>query len=498
MAQLALNWGMSTETAAPLADQLVTTRHRLVLGNTELAYTVTCGTLVLREETEKDGNREDHKPRASVFFVAYTLDNPPDAAHRPLTFSFNGGPGSSSVWLHLGVLGPKRVLMDDEGHPTPPPYRLVPNEASLLPHTDLVFIDPVGTGYSRMVPGEKTREYHGYRRDIESVAEFIRLYTTRQQRWTSPKFLIGESYGTTRAAGLAGYLQERYGFYLNGIMLISSILDFATARFAPGHDLPYMLFLPTYTATAWYHGCLSRGLQNQPLEKVLEQVEEFATTDYAHSLIRGSALAPTQEQRLTRQLAQFTGLSPEYVAYSNHRLEIFRFTRELLRHRRQTVGRLDSRFTGADRDAAGERMEYDPSYATIQGPYTATFNQYIREELGYQSDLPYEILGNLYQNWSYRENENSFLNVAETLRKALNLNPHLKVFVGSGYYDLATPYFATDYTLNHLSLEAPLRTNLEVAYYPAGHMMYVHRPSLEKLMTDLVGFLHRSVPGRTS
>ncbi len=479
----------TNETKPTPQDQLSTTQHSIRIAGKELRYSVTCGTVVLREESEKYGTSEGHKPKASVFFVAYTREGVTDRKQRPITFSFNGGPGSSSVWLHLGLLGPKRVEMGDAGTLTPPPYRLVDNEHTLLQTSDLVFIDPVGTGYSRMVEGEKTREYHGFKRDLESVGEFIRLYTTRYGRWMSPKYLIGESYGTTRAAGLSGYLQERHGMYLNGLMLVSSILDFSTARFGPGNDLPHILFLPTFSATAWYHRKLPKDLQKKPLEALLKEVETFAEGEYALTLLQGSKLAPAEQARIVRKLARYTGLSEEYVLACNLRLEIFRFTKELLRAERKTVGRLDSRFTGTDRDAAGAAFEYDPSYAAIQGPYTATLNQYVRQDLGFQSDLPYEILSNLYQSWSYKEFENQYLNVAETLRKAISMNPFLRVYVGSGYYDLATPYFATDYTLNHLSLEPHLQKNIQVHYYPAGHMMYVHQPSLAQQATDLRNFI---------
>lgn len=479
----------TTETKPAPQDQLTITHHSIRVGGKELRYSVTCGTMVLKEEAEKDGSAEGHKPKATVFFIAYTKEGVRDLSKRPVTFSFNGGPGSSSVWLHLGLLGPKRVEMGDAGALTPPPYRLIDNQHTLLEDSDLVFIDPVGTGYSRMVEGEKTKEYHGFKRDLESVGEFIRLYTHRYGRWTSPKYLIGESYGTTRAAGLSGYLQERHGMYLNGIMLVSSILEFSTARFGPGNDLPHILFLPTFSATAWYHQKLPKDLQKKPLETVLREAEAFAEGEYALALMQGSKLAPTEQERIVQKLARYTGLSEEYVLACNLRLEITRFTKELLRSERQTVGRLDSRFTGTDRDAAGAAFEYDPSYAAIQGPYTATLNQYVRQDLGFQSDLPYEILSNLYQNWSYKEFENQYLNVAETLRKAMNMNPYLRVYVGSGYYDLATPYFATDYTLNHLSLEPHLQTNIQVHYYPAGHMMYVHLPSLALQATDLRNFI---------
>lgn len=477
-------------------DQLSITQHSIRIAGKELRYRVTCGTVVLREELEKEGTAEGHKPRATVFFVAYTKDDTPDPSQRPITFSFNGGPGSSSVWLHLGLLGPKRVEMGDAGALTPPPYRLVDNEHTLLEVSDLVFIDPVGTGYSRMLEGEKTKEYHGFKRDLESVGEFIRLYTHRYGRWASPKYLIGESYGTTRAAGLSGYLQERHGMYLNGLMLVSSILDFSTARFNPGNDLPHILFLPTFSATAWYHRKLPKDLQQKPLEALLKEVEAFALGEYTLALMQGSKLPASEQKRIAQQLARYTGLSEAYVQACNLRLEIMRFTKELLRAERKTVGRLDSRFTGTDRDAAGATFEYDPSYAAIQGPYTATFNQYVRQELGFQSDLPYEILSNLYTSWSYKEFENQYLNVGETLRKAISMNPFLQVYVGSGYYDLATPYFATDYTLNHLSLEPHLQKNIQVHYYPAGHMMYVHLPSLAQQATDLRNFIQKATPGQ--
>lgn len=479
----------NTETKPAPQDQLAITHHSIRVGGKELRYSVTCGTMVLKEEAEKDGSAEGHKPKATIFFIAYTKEGVRDQGKRPITFSFNGGPGSSSVWLHLGLLGPKRVEMGDAGALTPPPYRLIDNQHTLLEDSDLVFIDPVGTGYSRMVEGEKTKEYHGFKRDLESVGEFIRLYTHRYGRWISPKYLIGESYGTTRAAGLSGYLQERHGMYLNGIMLVSSILEFSTARFGPGNDLPHILFLPTFSATAWYHQKLPKDLQKKPLETVLKEVEAFAEGEYTLALMQGNKLSSTDHKHTAHKLSRYTGLSEEYVLACNLRLEIMRFTKELFRAERKTAGRLDSRFTGTDRDAAGAAFEYDPSYAAIQGPYTATLNQYVRQDLGFQSDLPYEILSGLYQNWSYKEFENQYLNVAETLRKAMSMNPYLRVYVGSGYYDLATPYFATDYTLNHLSLEPHLQGNIQVHYYPAGHMMYVHLPSLAQQAADLKAFI---------
>ena len=493
--------GKSAEESKPAPkDQLVETQHTVVIGGQEIKYTVTAGTIVLKEEAEKKGEKageaEGEKPKATVFFIAYTRDDVEDKSKRPVTFSFNGGPGSSSVWLHLGVLGPRRVQMDDAGagNLPPPPYRLVDNEHSLLDVTDLVFIDPVSTGYSRPVPGEKAKEFHGFKKDIESVGDFIRLYTTRYRRWTAPKFLIGESYGTTRAAGLSGYLQERHAMYLNGIMLVSSILDFQTAYFDPTNDWPYILFLPTYTATAWYHGRLAPELQSD-LRATLKEAEAFALGEYALALMKGAALPTEERARIAEKLAAYTGLSPDYVDRTNLRIEIMRFTKELLRHERRTVGRLDSRFIGMDRDAVGETFEYDPSLTNIMGPYTATFNDYVRGELKYESDLPYEVLSfKVNQQWSFAEHENQYVNVVEALRKAMTINPYLKVFVANGYYDLATPYFATEYTFNHLGLDPSLQGNVAMGYYEAGHMMYIPLPSLAQLKQDLAGFVRGAAP----
>ena len=471
---------------AELEDQLVVKQHSARIGGETLRYTTTTGTLVMKDE--------DGTAKATVFFMAYTKDGVRDPASRPVTFSFNGGPGSSSVWLHLGLLGPKRVDLGEEGFAPPPPYRLVPNEHSLLDLTDLVFIDPVMTGYSRPAPEQDKAQFHGLDEDVRSVGEFIRLWTTRNERWASPKFLIGESYGTTRAAGLAGWLQQRHGFYLNGAMLISSILDFQTARFDVGNDLPYVLFLPTYAATAWYHGKLEPELQRRDLRGLLDEVEAFALGDYADALLQGDRLSPLERGRTAAKLAHYTGLSVDFVERARLRPRIFHFTKELRRDQAITIGRLDSRYAGRDRDAVGDTYEFDPSYAAVQGAYTATLNDYVRRELGFESDLPYEILTGRVHPWSYDSYENRYVNVAETLRGAMTRNPALKVFVANGYYDLATPYFATEHTFAHLGLPPELRGNVSMSWYEAGHMMYVRVASLAKLRADLAAFLESSVP----
>lgn len=467
-------------TAPEVKDEIVVTEHEMVVGGQVLHYTATTGLMVMKDE--------EGKAKAKIFFIAYTKKDVTDSATRPLTISFNGGPGSSSVWLHLGVLGPKRVLSGDVGHIEPPPYRLTTNEYTLLQSSDLVFVDPVSTGYSRPAPGEEAKQFHGLEKDIASVGDFIRLYVTRYQRWNSPKYLIGESYGTTRAAGLAGYLQDRHGMYLNGLMLVSVILDFQTARFDLGNDLPFLLFLPTYAATALYHNKVTLAA-GQDRQSFLAAVEAFALRDYALALLQGDRLPDAERQQIIQQLAAYTGLTPTYLQETNLRIQIQRFVKELLRTERRTVGRLDTRFQGIDRDAAGETFEFDPSYAAIQGPYTATLNDYVRRELNFASDLPYEILTGLYESWDYSSHQNQYVNVAETLRSAMSKNPFLRVLVANGYYDLATPYFATEYTFNHLALDPTLQRNIIMTYYEAGHMMYLHEPSLHQLSEDLHAFI---------
>ena len=475
------------------SDDLRVTRHHVRVGGVHVPYTATAGTMVLREESFGQGEQAERseglKPRAEVFVVSYQRDDVSDHASRPVTFCFNGGPGSSSVWLHLGMLGPKRVALDPDGFPISLSGEVRDNQYSLLDVSDLVFIDPVSTGYSRAVKGEKPKEFHGFKKDIESVGEVIRLWCSRNGRWPSPKYLAGESYGTTRAAGLAGHLQERHGLYLSGLMLISTVLDFSTLMFGPGNDLPPVLFLPTYAATAHYHGRLDEELQGLGVRELLDRVEEFSRERLAPALFRGASLGADERISLAHEIARFTGVSPAFVEANDLRVPIFRFVKELLRDERRTVGRLDSRYKGTDRNAGGEYFEYDPAYAALQGPYTAALNHYLSSELDYTTELPYEIIADLYRNWSYKEFENRYVNVAETLRKAMSINPKLRVHVASGYYDLATPHLASDYTFDHLGIEPELRRNLEFSYYEAGHMMYVHEASLAALKERLAAFV---------
>jgi len=466
-----------------LKEFLSETKHAIMVGGSKLEYTATAGNLLLKDE--------EGKVKASMFFVAYTR-YARDQNKRPITFVFNGGPGSSAVWLHLGALGPKRVLIGEAGEPLPPPYRLVDNEATLLDVSDLVFIDPVSTGYSRPAPGRAAKEFHGVQEDIQSVGDFIRLYTTRFQRWGSPKFVAGESYGTTRAAGLSGYLQDNAGMNLNGIILISTVLNFQTLRFDEGNDLPYIAYLPTYTATAWYHKKLPADLQ-MDRARTLKEVEEFALSAYTTALMKGNKLAAEERQEIVRKLSRYTGLSEAFVKRANLRIPIFRFTEELLHDQGLIVGRYDSRYKGLELDPPSGRPGYDPSYAAVQGAYTATLNEYVRHDLHYESDVPYEILSGRVQPWDYGNARNRYLNVAVTLQQAMVKNRYLRVFQANGYYDLATPYFATEYTFNHMEPVQALAGRVTMSYYEAGHMMYLHRASHHKLKRDLADFFQATL-----
>ena len=457
---------------------LSVTNHSLKLQNGQtINYQATCGYLILRNE--------QNESKAKIFFTAYTKS--PVSENRPVTFTFNGGPGSSSVWLHMGGLGPKRILMTEEGKPTQPPYQVVDNPYSWLEMTDLVFIDPVETGFSRPAKNVEKTEFTGYENDINSVGAFIYQYTNRFNRWASPKYLAGESYGTTRASGLSGHLQSRYGMYLNGLVLISAITNFQTARFDRGNDLPYILFLPTYAAMAHYHQQLETPAED--LTTFLDEVEKFALGQYSSALMQGDALDPQEFDRIAQKLATYTGLSIDYIKSTNLRIHVRRFVKELRRKEGITVGRLDGRMTGLDYDDAGEGYEFDPSYdGTILGPYSRAINHHLRSTLGFESNLTYEILTGRVRPWSYSNVENTYLNVSETLRGAMHRNHQLKVLICNGYYDLATPYFATDYTLKHMFLDPSLRDNVTMKYYEAGHMMYIHKPSLEKLTDDVREF----------
>ena len=464
--------------------KLSVTHHSIEINGKGLNYAATTGYIQLKDETGK--------PKASIFFVAYLKDDEEGKSRRPITFAFNGGPGASSIFLHLGALGPKRALLGDE-KALPPPYQLVTNEYTWLDFTDLVFIDPVGTGYSRPDPGVESKEFYGVKGDIQPVGEFIRIYLTRYQRWLSPKFIVGESYGTTRAAGLSGYLQNKLGINLNGILLISEVLNFQTIVFGPGNDLPDILYLPPYTIAAWFHRKLSPALQSD-LSKTREEAEKFALNEYTLALTKGNGLSDGEREKIVEKLAEYTGLSKTYIKNSNLRIDRDDFVRELLRDENRRIGVLDSRISASYK--IHEFVE-DPSVFVVIGPLVATWNDYVRNELKFETEMPYEILSekvNELWNWGSATGGLGYVNVAKILQKAMSENKFLRIFMASGYYDLDTSYFATKYTVNHLGLDPSLRNNITLAYYDAGHQMYTHLPSLKKLTADVAKFFEAVSP----
>jgi len=417
-------------------------------------------------------------------------DDVRDTATRPITFSFNGGPGSSSVWMHLGMLGTRRVHLAEDGSALPPPYKLQDNEYSLLDETDLVFIDPVSTGYSRAIPFKDARKFHGLHEDAASVAEFIRLYVTRNKRWLSPKFIIGESYGTTRAAQLSSELSDNLHMNVNGIMLVSTVLNFETLDFKPGNDLPFILYFPSYSTSAWFHKKLAPELQSQSLEEIYNQAQLFATNEYSSALLSGSALQPAARAKVLAEYSRLTSLSTNYIDRANLRISLSRFASELLSSENRVIGRYDSRYKGYVRDRLMGRMEQDPSYEAVASSFASTFNNYVRTELKYETDIPYEILTSV-SPWNW-DQSNGYVDVGESLANAITHNPFLRVHVSSGYYDMATPLLATRYTFDHLGIDPALLPNVTIDTYTAGHMMYLNQPDLKKCKTDLARFIRSS------
>lgn len=474
---------LTTTSSCELKERFSVVEATASIGGKPLAYTVTTGTLIVRET--------DCKEKGMIFFVAYSKKDVRDPTLRPIAFCTNGGPGSSSVWLHLGVLGPQRVALTEMGE-AEPPYRLINNDYSILDETDLVFIDPISTGFSRAAPGQDVKQFHGVAEDVRWVGEFIRLYLGRYHRWASPKFFIGESYGTTRAAALVKHLHEKEYIYFNGIALVSSVLNFQTISTDIGNDTAFVVTLPSYTATAWYHKRLAPDLQAD-FAKTRAEAESFAMNEYAQALMKGARLSKEERDTVIAKMSRLTGLSTQYIDLSDLRVEENHFVKELLRNQRRTVGTFDSRFLGIDGDAVGERHEYDPSADAIFGAFTAAFNHYVRADLKWQDDEPYRILSSVWP-WNFGDQaSNRYLNVAESLREVMSRNPRLRVFVASGYYDIATPYFATDYTFDHLGLDPTLQDHVTISYFEAGHMMYIHKPSLVKFKSDLAVFIRNTM-----
>jgi carboxypeptidase C (cathepsin A) len=458
----------------------VSTRHSVHVNGQTIGYTTTTGMLPIRNDTT--GVIE-----GGIFFIAYTRDVPGSTGARPISFVFNGGPGSSSVWLHMGAFGPRKVRLNPDGSNPPPPYTYEDNPNTLLDQTDLVFLDPVGTGYSRASHPELGPKFWGLDEDIRAVGEFIRLYLTRYDRWGSPKFLAGESYGTTRAAHLSGYLVDR-GIALNGVVLLSTVLNFEASADERGNDLGYINFVPSYTATAWYHKRLAPDLQRLSLEQVTAQAEQWAETDYAHALMRGSRLSDAERRAVVEQLARYTGLSSGFVEANDLRVSLPRFDQELLRDRHLTTGRLDSRFTAYAIDPGAERGPFDPSEATIRNSFTPVLSEYMRRELGYRSEDVYYILGGGIGRWHFPQAQ-GYANVVPSLERAFAKNPDMRLFVAEGYYDMATPYAAVEYTLAHLTVDPKVRENIVTDRFAAGHMMYIDAPSMARLRADLRQFL---------
>ncbi|HVX41525.1 MAG TPA: hypothetical protein VHB25_18345, partial [Gemmatimonadaceae bacterium] len=464
----------------------VVTHHTINVRGQTINYTATAGMLPIR-------NVQTGAVEAGMYYVAYTKDGA-NPATRPLTFAFNGGPGSATVWLHLGAFGPKKVRLNADGTNPPPPYTFEDNPNTLLDQTDLVFIDAIGTGYSRPVTPQLGAKFWGLDEDLNSFVEFIRLYLTRFDRMSSPKFLAGESYGTTRASGLSGLLADN-GIALNGVVLLSSVLNFEYSSQARGNDIGFINFIPTYAATAWYHKKLPADLQKLPVDQVAAMAEKWAANEYADALMKGNNLTPAQRQATIDQMARLTGLPKDVIDLNDLRVSLGTFDQELLRDQHLTVGRLDGRFTGFAPIGGGRGGGFgvgDPSDISIRNTFTPVLTDYTRRELNYKDEDLYYILGGGIGRWNYPQNQ--YATVVPNLERAFAKNPYMKLFVAEGYYDAATPYFAVDYTLSHLSIDPRVaKDNITVQRFTAGHMMYIDAPSMKKLRSDLEKFYDHAV-----
>jgi len=456
----------------------VLTTNTVTIAGQRVTYVAETGMLPLL--------KPDGASRASVFYVAYTRAGQTDLEARPVTFCFNGGPGSSSVWLHLGALGPRRVKMNADGTLPPPPFGLVDNDYSILNASDLVFIDPVATGFSRPVKDEKADQFFGDSADLESVGEFIRLWTTRHERWLSPKYLCGESYGVFRAAGLAEHLSSRYGMYLNGLILVSGVLDFATLYDNPGNDVPYPLYLPAYAAAAHFHHKLPPDLQSDR-PKALAEARAFARGEYASALQQGDALSAAEHEKIVAELARLTGLKPPVIEDNHLRIDEGVFRKQLLHDEGLILGAYDARITGRDDDPASPYPDFDPSDAAVLGPFSAAMNSYVRSELKFEDDLPYELLAGV-QPWNYGA-RNTYASAGGRLAGMMNQNPYMKILVLGGRCDLVCPIDTVRYALEHMPLDAAYRTNITYAEFDAGHMMYINLPDLKKMHAVIEDFL---------
>lgn len=481
--------------SAQKAVESVTQGSVTVEGN-RIDYVATAGTIILRNG--------DGKPTGSMFYVAYVEGGVKDAGRRPVTFFYNGGPGSSTAWLHMGAFGPWRVVTSDHAHTPAAPYRTVSNEYSLLDVTDEVFIDAIGTGYSRIIGKDEggvgeAKDFYGIDADVASFAQFINRYLSQNNRWNSPKYLYGESYGTLRSAALVDYLQQRDYTDINGVILQSTVLTHLTNRFWPDNDLPYEVFLPTYAATAWYH----HRLPNQPstLQPFLQQVEQFALNDYASALNAGNALSSGQFTAIVEKLHEYTGLSAAFIAKANLRVTDREFFHELLGDQDETVGRLDSRFSGPSIDPLGRDALYDPQSSAISSAYAAAFNAYVHGTLKFGRDRLY-LLEKRVDPWDLthvdpvtHRAQGGFATVTVDLAQAMKRDPNLQILAQNGYYDLATPYFGTVYILNHLDIPPDLRSHIHMEFYESGHMIYAQVAALKKLHDTTAAFIRATDNG---
>ena len=465
-----------------------TSAHQIEIDGETIRYTANAGTMLMKNDAGK--------PIALFGYTAYIADGA-DRASRPLMFAYNGGPGSASIWLHMGVLGPQRAVVTDAGFSPAGPFKRVANEHSILDHADLVMMDPIGTGYSKPVGEGKGEDFWGVDQDIKSVSEFIVQYVTENSRWASPKYVLGESYGGMRTGGVSYYLLTRHSMALNGVILVSPFMEMATGFAGLGIDLPHVMFLPTFAATAWYHDALDA--KPAELRPFLDEVEEFALKEYAPALLAGSNLSASDKASVLAKLARYTGLSEEYWDRANLRINENRFNKELLRSRGISIGRVDSRFKGDSINLLGESTIYDPFSSAVGPSYLAAFMDYYRSDLEVDIDANYVVSGNVFMQWDWSHKQPDlqgfplpFPNTSVDLAYAMKMNPSMQVLVQQGYFDLATPHFATEYVLDHMDLSDELRKNISLKYYEAGHMMYVHEPSLAQFKTDLAQFVNGS------
>lgn len=475
--------GASDTAGVAAVEKVSTTKHTATIDGKQIAYTANTGTMVLRDA--------DGKPKATVFYISYTKDQQ-DLTHRPVTFFFNGGPGSASIWLDMGIMSPKHPEMGPGGEQPAPPYNLVDNPYSPLATTDLVQIDAMMTGYSRPAPGVRVNEFTGGINDVRMFGEFIRGYLDKYDRWQSPKYLFGESYGTFRSAGLASELQDGEGIYLSGIMLLGTVLDFQNLSQLPTNDVGWAAFLPTYTATAWYHKKLAPDLQRMSLTQVVQQARDYAFGEYTTTLAKGNTLTSAERTAAAAKIARFTGVSSQYALNTNLRIDAGTYRTELLRDQRLTVGRYDSRLTGMNGNASSQRQDYDTSDVAPTGAFMSAFMRYIHNDLDYDTRLQYYLGGRAGQ-WDYAGTTpgfgGGFPSESESLRLAMAKDPHLSVMVCAGYYDMATPFANAEYTFNHMGFDQTYKDRVSWKYYESGHMAYLNQTSAQQLRDDITRFI---------